>query len=104
MAYARDLKSLGFTAMRVRVPLPAPFIFCAFCAFSWRFPMLDAEYLCAYCGQPNPTSVDPSAGRRQSYVEDCQTCCRPNLLRIEITTDRTPTAIIEAEPESGAAS
>jgi hypothetical protein len=27
--------------------------------------------------------VDESAGRRQSYVEDCQVCCKPNVLRIE---------------------
>lgn len=27
--------------------------------------------------------VDESAGRRQSYVEDCQICCKPNLLHIE---------------------
>jgi hypothetical protein len=29
------------------------------------------------------TSVDESSGRRQSYVEDCQVCCKPNVLRIE---------------------
>ncbi len=23
-----------------------------------------------------------SAGRRQSYVEDCQICCKPNVLNI----------------------
>jgi hypothetical protein len=27
--------------------------------------------------------VDESAGRRQSYVEDCQVCCKPNLLRVQ---------------------
>jgi len=26
--------------------------------------------------------VDESAGRRQSYVEDCQVCCKPNVLRV----------------------
>lgn len=26
--------------------------------------------------------VDESAGHRQTYVEDCQVCCRPNVLRI----------------------
>lgn len=29
--------------------------------------------------------MDSSAGMRQNYVEDCQVCCRPNLL--EITWD-----------------
>jgi hypothetical protein len=27
--------------------------------------------------------VDESAGRRQSDIEDCQVCCKPNLLRVE---------------------
>jgi hypothetical protein len=27
--------------------------------------------------------VDDSAGRTLSYVEDCQVCCKPNLLHIE---------------------
>ena len=26
--------------------------------------------------------VDTTAGTKQSYVEDCQTCCKPNLLHI----------------------
>jgi hypothetical protein len=26
--------------------------------------------------------VDESAGGRQQYVEDCQVCCKPNLLDI----------------------
>jgi hypothetical protein len=42
-----------------------------------------ASFQCAGCGECNFTSVDESAGRRQSYIEDCQTCCKPNLLRIE---------------------
>ena len=44
---------------------------------------MDAGFQCAGCGQWNNTSVDPSAGRRQQYVEDCQVCCKPNVLRIE---------------------
>jgi len=39
-------------------------------------------YACAGCGEWNATTVDESAGNRQSYVEDCQVCCKPNLLRI----------------------
>jgi hypothetical protein len=27
--------------------------------------------------------VDESAGSRQEYVEDCQVCCKPNVLRIQ---------------------
>jgi hypothetical protein len=44
---------------------------------------MEATFQCAGCGQWNATSVDESAGRRQSYVEDCQVCCKPNVLRAE---------------------
>lgn len=43
-----------------------------------------AEYGCAYCGEWNLTFIDFSAGNTQSYVEDCQVCCRPNVLYIHI--------------------
>jgi len=44
---------------------------------------MESGFQCAGCGEWNTTSVDASAGRRQHYVEDCQVCCRPNLLHIE---------------------
>jgi hypothetical protein len=40
-------------------------------------------FQCAGCGEWNETVVDASMGMRQSYVEDCQVCCKPNVLRIE---------------------
>ena len=39
-------------------------------------------FQCASCGEWNDTTVDPSAGRRQRYVEDCQVCCKPNVLDV----------------------
>jgi len=44
---------------------------------------MEARFQCAGCGEWNETTVDDSAGRRQSYVEDCQVCCKPNLLHIK---------------------
>ena len=44
---------------------------------------MEAGFQCAGCGEWNETTVDESAGGRQSYVEDCQVCCRPNALRVE---------------------
>jgi hypothetical protein len=44
---------------------------------------LESGFQCASCGEWNVTSVDESAGRRQRYVEDCQVCCEPNVLRVE---------------------
>jgi hypothetical protein len=46
-----------------------------------------AEYYCAFCGEPNSTFVDISAGMQQSYVEDCQVCCRPNVLYLLVDED-----------------
>ena len=42
----------------------------------------EAGFQCAGCGEWNETVVDESAGGRQQYVEDCQVCCKPNVLSI----------------------
>jgi hypothetical protein len=44
-------------------------------------------YCCPSCGEPIDVRVDPSAGSRQEYVEDCPVCCRPNVLRIQFDAD-----------------
>ena len=47
----------------------------------------------------NETVVDESAGSRQAYVEDCQICCKPNLLAVQ--WDRSAREyIVRAELES----
>ncbi len=42
--------------------------------------------------------MDESAGRRQRYVEDCQVCCKPNVLRFSWDAG-TAEFVIEAELE-----
>jgi len=44
-------------------------------------------YACAFCGQDNEVFVDPSAGRRQTFTEDCAVCCRPNLISLAVDED-----------------
>jgi hypothetical protein len=40
--------------------------------------MMDAlDATCPYCGESVEVAVDPFAGPRQSFVEDCPVCCRP---------------------------
>ena len=46
--------------------------------------LIAAAYECACCGEVNETTVDPSQGRRQRYVEDCQVCCRANVLDVVV--------------------
>ena len=44
---------------------------------------METGFQCAGCGEWNQTTVDESAGRTQTYVEDCQVCCKANVLHIE---------------------
>ncbi len=44
--------------------------------------MRTASYQCAGCFEWVETTVDESGGSRQQYVEDCQVCCKPNVLTI----------------------
>jgi len=60
----------------------------------------DARFECACCGQVNEIEVDPSAGYQQDYVEDCQVCCRANVLHVTIDPE-TLDVRVWAEPESG---
>lgn len=57
------------------------------------------EYSCAYCGETNLTFIDLSAGGQQSYVEDCQVCCQPNVLYLRLD-EETLYIEINSEPES----
>jgi transcription elongation factor Elf1 len=58
---------------------------------------LETTFVCAFCLHVNETTVDPTGGTRQEYVEDCQICCRPNLLQITVDPDAR-TAEITAVP------
>ena len=49
--------------------------------------IVKSGFQCAGCGEWNETFVDPANGSKQSYVEDCQVCCKPNVLRIEWYAD-----------------
>jgi Cysteine-rich CPXCG len=60
---------------------------------------LATGFRCAGCGEWNETVVDVSAGSRQSYVEDCQICCKPNVLAIAWVSS-TGEFTIAAELES----
>ena len=52
-----------------------------------------ATYQCATCGEEIETVVDESQGLAQEYIEDCQVCCRPNVLRITIDEESGETWI-----------
>ena len=59
----------------------------------------EASYTCNSCGEEVVIPVDPSAGARQEYIEDCPVCCRPNVNHVEIDEDGEMTVWSEAEDE-----
>jgi len=59
---------------------------------------METGFQCAGCGEWNETVVDASAGSRQNYIEDCQVCCRPNVLQISYLPE-LETFLIQAELE-----
>ena len=52
-----------------------------------------ADYTCAFCGETSTTFIDLSAGSIQSYIEDCQECCRPNILYVSVDEDTLAVSI-----------
>ena len=50
---------------------------------------------CPFCWEPIEIVVDCSQGD-QSYVEDCEVCCRPMQLHITVDADGLP--VVDAEP------
>ena len=54
---------------------------------------------CPWCGVELELTVDGSAGG-QEYVEDCQICCSPMLVRVQIGPDDDPNMLVSVEPEN----
>ena len=59
--------------------------------------LVPVSFACPHCAQTIETAADPSQGSAQTYVEDCQVCCRP--LRLELRIDGHA-AWVEAFPEN----
>jgi len=51
---------------------------------------------CPHCWQPIDINVDASAAS-QTYVEDCQVCCRPMV--ITVTVEDGEVVSVDAAPE-----
>lgn len=57
---------------------------------------LVATVHCPYCGEPSEVAIDPGGGERQSYVEDCQVCCRPWEVRVTYHADGSADVQVDA--------
>ena len=59
----------------------------------------DQEFGCPYCGEMISTRVDQTGGRRQRFVTDCEVCCKPILIEIDIESDGYVNLIAKCEGE-----
>jgi len=57
------------------------------------------EIQCPYCGECIEISVDCSV-ENQSYIEDCQVCCRPMDITVVIDADGVPNIEVSAEDDA----
>ena len=57
---------------------------------------MEISVQCPYCGEPLDLWVDETGGSSQTYVEDCQVCCRP--WRVTVAYDEAGNAKISASP------
>lgn len=61
--------------------------------------MLDSHRIdCPYCGETIEILLDPSLPE-QSYIEDCQVCCRPITLHVSVHADGVAQVTARAENE-----
>jgi hypothetical protein len=61
--------------------------------------LLSGSYVCASCFRVNEIEIDVVAGLKQTYVEDCSVCCRPNVQHISID-EMNGEASVEVDRES----
>ena len=53
---------------------------------------------CPYCGEPIELLIDCSV-LQQSYIEDCQVCCRPINVNVSIGDDDEISVTVSSEDE-----
>ena len=58
---------------------------------------MEENFLCPYCGSENSLFVDYSQGRRQEFVLDCQTCCRPIVIKLKMESNEVTDLRAEKE-------
>jgi len=47
--------------------------------------LIEEQFSCAYCGAPNSLSIDVSGGQSQKFLTDCEVCCHPLVVKIELS-------------------
>ena len=59
----------------------------------------EIDICCAYCGETITILADPSV-ESQEYTEDCQVCCRPMIVEVDVDQGGNCRAVVHREDES----
>ena len=57
------------------------------------------HFLCPYCGQANELLVDVTGGAIQEFVVDCEVCCAPIAVRVNVRGDEVLAVDVRKENE-----
>lgn len=60
---------------------------------------IEKDIECPYCGEPLSILIDPSEPE-QDYVEDCQVCCRPIRMQVEVISDDDAVVYVSHENDT----
>ncbi len=60
----------------------------------------EGRVMCPYCGEVSDIALDPGSGAAQEYVEDCEVCCQPWLVRVRYGADGAAHVEVEAADSS----
>ena len=58
------------------------------------------DIACPYCGEVITLLLDASAGP-QRYIEDCQVCCRPITVELDVDADGEVSVRVQSEDAPG---
>ena len=54
----------------------------------------ERKLACPFCGERISVVVDTSAGS-QSYIEDCQVCCQPMQVRVDVDNGKLQSVVAD---------
>lgn len=46
-----------------------------------------SDQFCPYCGEPIQLIIEPIEEEQQTYIEDCEVCCRPMVVQLSSNGD-----------------
>ena len=44
----------------------------------------DYPFSCPHCGEELSVRLEPNGGRKQRFIQDCEVCCRPIQIAVEL--------------------